>query len=328
MLKVVQLPAALFTLSALAITAVPFFSIQISDVQGQQDDSRLQKRIEELEAENRALRRIIQQIQNTLKSVPSVEAPADTKEGGLRLIVMPDDWGDSQLADIEKVALSASGPILSQLEDTDFQPIIIQRSKSGPITLYQRGPGNEYVVRLDSSDRAWAQLAFQFTHEFCHIICNYRNVDNPQMWFEETICECASLYSLRQMGVNWQTHPPYPNWKSYSAALAGYANDRIAAQQGKDDTLPGFYKKHLAELEKTSTNRELNNFVAVKLLPLFEKTSSGWRAIRYLNMGDASENQSFQTYLSKWHQRVPEKHKPFVLSIARAFEIEITNQQP
>ena len=66
MLKVVQLPAALFTLSALVITAVPFFSIQISDVQGQQDDPQLQKRIEELEAENRALRRIIQQIQNTI----------------------------------------------------------------------------------------------------------------------------------------------------------------------------------------------------------------------------------------------------------------------
>ena len=57
----------------------------------------------------------------------------------------PGDWGDSQIGDIKKVADSAAHPIASLLSGESFAPILIERSQSGPITLYKRGPASEYV---------------------------------------------------------------------------------------------------------------------------------------------------------------------------------------
>jgi|GEM_PF-596388 hypothetical protein len=288
-------------------------------------DARLKKRIVELEAENRSLRKIIAGIQSTLKSVPESTILTSTDSSGLRIVVLPGEWGGSGLVDMRKVCESAARAIEAQLTDDGFAPILVQRSKSGPITLYRRGEGNEHIVRLDTGARAWAQLAFQFSHEFCHIVCNYRETRNPQLWFEESICECASLYSLRRMADEWKTKPPYSNWKSYSASLADYANDRVKNYKGRKESIAQFYKANKAELEKTGTNRDLNNYVAVKLLPLFEATPAAWQSLRYLNLGPTEENASFKTYLTGWHDRVPPKHRPFIRQVAADFGLELTN---
>ena len=289
-------------------------------------DARLMKRIEELEAENRSLRKIIAGIQSVVKSVPESAILASADSSRMRIVVFPGEWGGSELADIRKVCESAGRSITAQLPDDGFPPILVQRSKSGPITLYRRGDGNEHIVRLDTSDRAWAQLAFQFSHEFCHIVCNYREARNPQKWFEETLCETASLYALRRMADEWKTNPPYSNWKSYSTALASYANDRAKMYEGRKESIAQFYRANQGELEKTRTNRELNTHIAVKLLPLFEATPAAWQSLRYLNLGTSEENASFKVYLTSWHDRVPERHQPFLRQLAAEFDIELSNE--
>ena len=291
-----------------------------------EDDARLQKRIAELETENRALRKILGGIQDALKSVPKSTVPAASDSQGLRIVIVPGDWGDSGLTDMRKVCESAAGTLLANLPDDGFAPILVERGKASPITLFRRGEGHEYLVRLNTSNRAWAQCAFQFAHEFGHIACNYRNFKNPQMWFEETLCECASLFALRRMAVEWKTNPPYTNWKSYSSSLASYAADRMKKFEGREESTAAFYKQHQQELEKAATNRDLNGFLAVKLLPLFEKTPGSWQAVRYLNLGDPKENSSLADYLSGWHHRVPKAHKEFVQSVAAEFQIELSSK--
>lgn len=312
---VVSLSGILFAIVALGIP---------TDSSGaDKSDQRLVKRIAELEAENRALRTIIAGIQEALKSFPKSSVPSAQDFNSLRVVIVPGDWGGSNVADMQKVCASAAGTIWAQLPDDGFAPIIVQRGKASPITLFKRGEGNEYVVHLNTGGRAWAQCAYQFAHEFCHIVCNYRNVDNPQMWFEETLCETASLFALRRMGVEWQTKPPYSNWKSYSKSLAGYANDRIKQLDGEEKSVADFYRAHEADFKKSATNRPLNGYIASKLLPLFEKTPASWQALRYINLGPATENKSLKTYLSGWHNRVPAEHKPFVKSVAAQFEIPL-----
>jgi len=286
-------------------------------------DARLRKRIAELEAENRSLRKIIAGIKRSLASVPASTIPAETAPGGLRIIVAPGDWGGSQLADIRKVCESAGKTIAAQLTDDGFAPILVERGKSGPITLYKRGSGNEHIVKLDTGSNAWAQCAFQFAHEFCHIACNYRDAKNPQKWFEETLCECASLYALRRMADEWKTNAPYSNWKNYSGSLASYANDRIQKQSGRKEPAAQFYRDNRAALEKTATNRNLNLYLAVKLLPHFEANPTAWESLRYLNLGPAEENTSFKAYLAGWHDRVPDEHRSFIRLVAAEFDIKL-----
>ncbi|MDP7206288.1 MAG: hypothetical protein QGH11_12010, partial [Pirellulaceae bacterium] len=111
-----------------------------------EDESRLRQRITELEAENRALRKIITGIQGALESLPKTSLPKTDNLHKLRIVVMPGNWGGSELEDIRRVCLSSAGTIWSQLADDGLAPILVQRSESGPISLYRRGQGNEYVV--------------------------------------------------------------------------------------------------------------------------------------------------------------------------------------
>lgn len=288
-------------------------------------DARLRKRIEELESENRALRRIINELKAVVSKVPEVKVQNQKPSTELRIMVAAGDWGGSSLPDIRKVCLSAATMLSQHLPDDGFAPITVQRGTSGPVTLYQRGAGNEYIVKLDTSNRAWAQCAFQFAHEFCHIVCNYRNTDNAQLWFEETLCECASLFALRRMSVEWRTNPPYSNWKSYSNALASYAEERISSYSNDDTTLADFYRSNKQSLEVDGTDRKLNTWMAVRLLPRFEGSPESWQALRYINLGPTSENQTFRAYLTGWHERVPEEHRGFVKSVAADFGVDLAD---
>ena len=289
-----------------------------------ENDSKLEKRIAELEAENTALRKVIANILSAVKSVPDLTARNSNTTNHLRIIILPGDWGGSELVDIRKVCESAAATLMTHLPDDGFAPIMVQRNNSGPITLYQRGQGNEYIIKLDTSDRAWAQLAFQFAHEFCHVVCNYRDATNQQLWFEETLCECASLYALRQMANEWKTNAPYSNWKSYATSLGEYADDRISAYGERKDSISQFYLANQTELKKSGTNRALNTYLAIELLPLFEATPTAWQSLRYLNLGPAEENVSFKTYLKGWHDRAPERHRAFIRQIATEFDLELT----
>jgi hypothetical protein len=308
----------------ITLTVLPFILVTCcSLLSADENDARLKKRITELEAENVALRKIISHIQNAVKSVPDSAVPNSAKTSRLRIVILPGDWGESELADIQKVCESAAATLMTHLPDDNFAPIMVHRNKSGPITLYRRGQGNEYIVQLDTSDRAWAQLAFQFSHEFCHVICNYRDVTNQQLWFEETLCECASLYALRQMAIQWKTNAPYANWKSYATSLGDYADDRMAAYERKD-SVAQFYRANQKELVENGTNRDLNTYLAIKLLPLFEDTPTAWQALRYINLGPAEQNASFQSYLQGWHDRSPTKHRAFIRRVATKFDLQLT----
>ena len=311
----------------IALTALSFILLNGNGLsRADENDARLEKRIAELEAENISLRKVIADIQNAVKSVPDSAGSNSPNTTHLRIVVLPGDWGESQLADIKKVCESAAAMLTTHMPDDGFAPIMVQRDKSGPITLYRRGQGNEYIVKLDTSDRAWSQLAFQFAHEFCHVVCNYRDVTNQQLWFEETLCECASLYALKQMAIEWKTNAPYSNWESYASSLGEYAADRIATHAGRKDSIAHFYRDNQTELNKTGTNRTLNTYLAVQLLPLFETTPTAWQALRYINLGPAEENMSFQAYLKGWHDRAPKKHRTFIRQIATEFDLKLSGK--
>lgn len=307
-------------------TVLLLFSATATTGQSQDDVSLLRKRVAELEAENLALRKVISEIQGAISKLPSASNPPNSTANTsktLRIQILEDDWGESSQNDMQKVCLSSAEEIWKELKDDRLAPILVSRSKSGPISLYQRGRGYEYQVRLDTANRAWAQCAFQFSHEFCHILCNYRSAKNPQLWFEESLCELASIFSLRRMSESWKTQPPYPNWKSYAPALKNYADNRIEKYKSQSESLIDFYKKNKAKLEKNGTDRQLNGFVAFRLLSLFEKDPSLWQAVRYINLGPQEENESFATYLEGWYARVPKPHRKSVAQIAKSFGIDL-----
>lgn len=271
--------------------------------------ARLKERVLLLEQENRQLR-------------TQLGDAAATKE--LTLEVTPNQWGGAGMADVRAVLLSAATPLWNSAGSPPLTPITVIYAKTGPMVHYRRGPQGNYVVELNVQGQYWSQFAFQFSHEVAHILANYRGAANKQAWFEESICETASLYALRRMAETWQTKPPYANWKPYSQSLAKYADDRLAsAEQVSADQFVAWYLGKRDDLEGSAVNRKWNLVVATHLLPIFEKHPDSWQAVRSLNQGDPAENESLRGYLQAWHTRLPESQRPVAEDIAALFDIEL-----
>lgn len=273
------------------------------------------------------IRTVPREIKPTTKPA-ATSRPAPKRKLSIR--VMRDDWGDAGTVDIRRVMESAAAELWKNFPERRLHPIIVQRGHRSPITLYRRGPKGEYLVKVTTKGCYWCQFAYQFAHEFCHILANYSHkTPVANKWLEESLCEMASIYVMRRMAVTWKTSPPYPHWKSYASAIQEYVDE---LQEAKDKlpegkTLAAWYKENASALRKAPCIRDKNRIVANSLLGLFEANPGGWVAIGYLNSGKAT-SENFQDHLANWYRQTPARHRKIVADIIRMFELKVPPPPP
>jgi len=274
----------------------------------------LKARVSQLEAEVKLLKERLAKLEAT-RPAPRV----------LKISVMPGEWGSAPTDDIAAVCRSCAAELTRYFPDRDWDPVTVHNDpKQGPMVIYGRGHEGERRVLLNTKDTYWAQYSYQFAHELCHVLCNYRDGSRVNLWFEESLCETASLFVLKRMAETWKTKPPYGNWKSYADKLGDYAQKRIG-ETGKltDLTLAQWYQREEPALRKNGTDRARNNIVAMYLLELFEKNPDHWKAVAYLNQADPKREPSLAEYLADWRSRVPEAQKSFVSDVAVLFGVKL-----
>jgi hypothetical protein len=230
---------------------------------------------------------------------------------------------EAREADIAKVCLSAVGELQKFCPELPTEDVVIVRGTKGPITLFRRNDRGEVVVKLDTGKTYWSQYAYQVAHEFGHVHCGFRPGPQHNQWFEESVCETASLFCLRAMAKTWATQPPYPHWASYAPALAKYADDVIAQRTYKAEFaskgLARFYRDHAAEFRAKSTERELNGAIALALLAYLEEKPERWAAFRWLNATPRPDDEPFAAYLRRWERNTPKEHQATVQGIQKLF---------
>lgn len=245
----------------------------------------------------------------------------DSIAGDVEIKLIEGDWGAGK-ADILAVLRSSTEPLLAQFPDHKAMKINVE-SQGGPIVLYRRDPGNAYRVKLNVKGMYWSQYAYQFSHELCHILCQYREGPNWNGWFEESLCELASLYSLRVMGETWKTDAPYPNWKGYGKSLNQYAQKMIDETEVPED-LSKWYRFHREALQSKATDRAKNRVAAVAMLPIFEKSPDLWIAIASINAIPNREVE-FPEFLREWHKASPEPQRRGVAEVAKLFQVDLSD---
>ena len=232
--------------------------------------------------------------------------------------------------DIKAVCDSAARELWRFFPDYQIEPFVVTRNRQGPIVLFNRNARGEIVVKLDTESTYWSQYSYQFAHEFCHVLCGFDEDYNGNKWFEETLCETASLFVMRAMADAWADDPPYPHWRDYRHSLRKYADNVIAEREKVLDIyekgLSGFYLAHREQLRGNPGGRDLNGAMSIVFLRLFEQQPERWEAVRWLNSAPSPEGETFGQYLQTWHDAVPDRHKPFVARVARLYGIQITTQ--
>ena len=238
----------------------------------------------------------------------------------MQLCVRQTDWGEVQTSNIEELLKNVASH-LNRLLRTPFEGrIIVTPTPLGgpPCTLYRESLTDPIVIHLSARDRYWCQYAYQFSHEFCHVLSGYERLrDNPNNWFHEAICELASVFTLRRMAESWITDPPYSNWASYVQALNDYVQELLSRPEHKLPeamTLPDWLSSHEETMRKDEYQREKNAAVAYSLLPIFEHYPAGWNTIRNL----PTSSGGLEEYFADWHSSVDTADKPFVVSLSQA----------
>lgn len=234
---------------------------------------------------------------------------------------------ESSKEDITKVCESVAAEFTRGWKALPDAKLVVERGKHGPIMLDQHNDQGETVVRLDTEKTYWAQYAYQFAHELCHVMANGQKRERKHLWFEETLCETASLYCLRKMDTTWRTEAPYPNWRSFAPNLGDYARKVMLGREHHaaiiKTGLPAFYQKHRERLEAEPCDRDLNGAMAVVLLGRFENEPQHWEAVKWLNATPMGEDKSFAAYLKRWKDAVPEEHREFVVKMAALYGIRL-----
>ena len=217
--------------------------------------------------------------------------------------VLGSNWGDASVQEIHQVLTSTAKQIFPFTKKENWSPIIVKRSIKGPIVLFKKGKNGEYIVYLNTQDRYWCQYAFQFAHEIGHIICGHHEENKRHLWFEETICEVASLFALFKLSEDWSESPPYPHLSSYANEFKKYATTRMQRRNTpKKFQLSSWYRQKKIFLQSNPTDFDRNLDIAKSLLPIFENNPSLWQACKYLRF-DQQNQYSFREYLQKWQAR-------------------------
>ncbi|MYD14877.1 MAG: hypothetical protein F4107_09090 [Gemmatimonadetes bacterium] len=214
---------------------------------------------------------------------------------------------------------NAASQIVRELRDPFDETIrVVNVAVQEPPRALYRGPHDvAYTVNLTAKDRHWAQFAYQFAHEFCHVLSGHERLrDNPNNWLHEAICELGSLFVLRRMGKRWDSEAPYPNWISYSQSLTDYAVSVMEKYRRcpLKATLGAWLSANEEAMRSCPYLRDKNGVVALRLLPVFEEYPHGWNAVRMLppSTGRAVE------YIEAWKASVGDADRSFVEHIGTA----------
>ena len=115
-------------------------------------------------------------------------------------------------------------------------------------------------------------------------------------WFEESICDLASIYFLYELADNWLvSFPDHPN---YRAKIRNYISDLSAGEEFPLKELFNDQSGYSIYLKANRYDRNKNRYVALSLLPIFKNAPQIWRSVPILCTG--AEAETFKCFLHRW----------------------------
>ena len=258
-----------------------------------------------------------------------LKKPVNSRKLGLTIKVEGEGWGNVRKETIEKVLYSVADELLTRLPKKLSVPIVVTHTDSNPVALYERGANGEYRVQLHASEANWHLYTYEFAHELCHILSNYEENVGPgasryNQWFEETLCETASLFTLKNVAATWKDAPPAPDWARETDKLNRFFDLLIAEghrQLPPHSPLAVWLASNEEKLRRDPYQREKNELVANMLLPLFERNPENWSTLSYLNLEPGDAGNSLQDYLRNWYRNAPAEHKTFIADVLDLFQM-------
>ena len=239
-------------------------------------------------------------------------------------------WGSADLGDIRQVLNLVARQFVAAFGDRAPPPIQVLHRFGTPQVLYDLSPEGEFVVALTARNERWYQYTYQFSHELCHVLSRFERkgrgaeIVRQNQWFEESLCETASLYALRRLAADWAAEPLSARFPGAGLVFGEYADELISQPHRRlpeGVTFPSWFAANRDALRDEPYQREKNELVAAVLLPLFESDPHSWASLAFLNAKEHAQTTTFEGYLDAWRSASPAGLQPFVSRIEDTFGI-------
>lgn len=177
-------------------------------------------------------------------------------------------------------------------------------------------------IHITCMDTSWCQIAFQLSHEFCHLMIG-RPVVNNLRWFEESIAEVSSLFFMSKLANIWESTGILGN-PNYAESLRIYIQNRIDSVPDNIDLSDLFHESNLWNiLSSNPYNRTLNRQIAKKMYPVINSNPTLWEIVPLL--GSLSPCHSFLQSLKEWKELAGQKHHASLDLLFGCFTTDNTN---
>lgn len=178
-------------------------------------------------------------------------------------------------------------------------------SQGYPLAHYEKNNDCWEVTLSCASGTHWSQVGYQLAHELCHLYSNHSlSRGHKHKWFEESLCECASLAVLTKLGADWINFAISSYNPNYGTSITNYINDvkgGVVQKFDRNDVFSSWLSSVIPQLETSSTQRELNKVVAVFMFDsLLSNSPNAWSAVTTLNIWDCFKDVDFNSFVDNW----------------------------
>lgn len=173
--------------------------------------------------------------------------------------------------------------------------------------------GKNYTIYLSARENYWSKYIYQFAHEYCHFL-----IDGPldgkletTFWFEESICELASMFFLKKVTERWQSWfpvlaPGTPLSSKDDALLRlrqfapnniPYLDNLLKKNAPIEGPLHEWLDDNIALLSEPVYHRDKYNQIASRMYELFLNYPDLWSIIPCLQRPSAEEYTGFKSFV-------------------------------
>ena len=167
------------------------------------------------------------------------------------------------------------------IEPFTSKECVIMHNNDGPMCC---NSSSGRIIFLSTKGNYWCQWIYQFAHEYCHHLIDGYMIPNFKglFWFEETICELASLFHLSRM---WEYCIQSPQLAQYTPSVERYLSNLLTKNNGLVESFRlGKLSPWKERLQEETYNRDLYNAIAVVMFPYFEQNPYLWKIINCIRL--------------------------------------------
>ncbi|WP_258051825.1 hypothetical protein [Mesorhizobium sp. INR15] len=192
----------------------------------------------------------------------------------------------------------------------------VDERTSGPPVIWLHPDESDMAwIIVDSGERDWSKLAYQFGHELGHVFANSWQADAepkaPCQWLEEAMVEAFSLRGLGRLAEGWKQNPPFVGDNAFGDAIAQYRQNIVRAyatlahSQGLTRDAAAWFANNRREIEIPGLN-PFAQAMSLTILAEYDQAPDCIEALGALNRWPDRSGIPVGEHLQRWNESCAE----------------------